>query len=516
MSPGGFGQPSGGYGQAGGQSQPPGGYGQPPAGFGSPAGGYSQGGYGQPPGGYGQPPGGYGQPPGGYGQPPGGYGQPPGGFGPPADYVQQGGQPPRRSRARGFITYVIVAALFAGVGAGAVFALDRNGSTPAAQSTPGSTGPSFSPFRDGFGPSPGSSPDSGLSRAQTKIVNAIQPALVDISSNLGYEGGAAAATGMIISSSGLVLTNNHVIEDTTKLTAKLVDPPHTTFAAKWLGYDKTDDVALIQLENAHGLKTVPFGNSAAIRVGDSVIAMGNAEGDGGAPPVTGTITALNQTIKASDEGASTETLRDMLETNAPIVPGDSGGPLTDSAGRVIGMDTAASSGGLGQSAASEGFAIPIDRALAIARQIAAGKGSSSIQIGATGFMGVLVPSSSNSSSPKTQQAQQMATDEKYGQVPTATQNCLPNDENAGVPRSIAPASAGTLILGDLCGTPAATAHITAGDVITAVDGRTVTTPTSLTAIMGSYRPGDTVRVTWVDTSGQQRVSSLDLTQKPPE
>src|SRR5215831_18678331 len=221
------GQPSGGFGRPGGGFGQPG-YGQPapgqPApgqpGYGQPApgqpGGYARGEYGQPggyaQGGYGQP--GYGQPgsytaPGGYS--PGGYG-PPGSYGHPSDYIEQ--QPRGGGKARGFLVYLVVAALAAGVGAGAVAALDH--SSPAAQNSPNSAplnpGPGNGlPNNGGFGPGGGSNSGSGVSNSQEQaIASAVEPGVVDIQSNLQYVGGTAEATGMVISRSGLVLTNNHV------------------------------------------------------------------------------------------------------------------------------------------------------------------------------------------------------------------------------------------------------------------------------------------------------------------
>src|ERR1700689_4988427 len=379
--------------QPGGQGQP--GQGQPgqgqPGGFAQPdqatqQGGYGQAGYGQQ-GGYGQPgsgqQGGYGQQggQGGYGQPPyGGYGPPPGGYGPPADYIEQ---QPRRSRAKGFVGYLVVAALAAGIGAAAVATLDH-GSTPAAQGTPNVTNPnnnSGNGFNPGSGFNPGGSSGSGnansgvTSDQEQKVENAVEPGVVDISSSLNYVGGTAQATGMVISKNGLVLTNNHVIDDTTGLTATLVSSGKK-YSAKWLGYDKTDDVSVIQLVGASGLTTVPRGNSASVKVNTQVVAIGNAEGAGGKPAVVaGDITNLDQTITASDDLGGSETLHDMLQTNADIVEGDSGGPLSTVNGKVIGMDTAASTASVG-SQTTTGFAIPIDRALNIAHQIVDGKASS--------------------------------------------------------------------------------------------------------------------------------------------
>jgi S1-C subfamily serine protease len=549
--PGGYGAPQGypSYGQPG-SYEAPGGPGQPGAGppgsYGAPGGypaygqpeagqpGYGQPGYGQP--GYGQP--GYGQPgygQGGAGQPeagqpgygaPGGYpGYGQGGYGHPADYIEQ--QPRGGGKARGFLVYLVVAALAAGVGAGAVAALDH--SSPASQNSPSSGAPlnpgnnpgnGFNPNSGGFGPGSGSNSGSGVSNSQEQaIANAVEPGVVDIQSSLQYVGGTAEATGMVISSNGLVLTNNHVIVDTTGLTATLVSNGHK-FTARWLGYDKTDDVSVIQLQDASGLRTVPLGDSSTVKQGDPVVAIGNAEGVGGSPTVvTGTITQLNQTITASDDLGGSETLHGMLQTNANIQEGDSGGPLVNASGKVIGMDTAASSGSFGnQGGSTVGFAIPINRALSIAHQIINGQSSATVKIGASGFIGVLVPSQKASTlgNPQQQQRQQQSQQASGSRLGSpGGQQCLANDQNAGVPQTIAPVSSGTLILGSLCATPAALAGLTAGAVITAVDGHAVTSPNSLSAILQGYRPGVMVSVTWVDTSGGHHVSQMDLLQDPP-
>jgi S1-C subfamily serine protease len=342
--------------------------------------------------------------------------------------------------------------------------------------------------------------------------------VVDIQSNLQYVGGTAEATGMVISSNGLVLTNNHVIVDTTGLTATLVSTGQK-FTARWLGYDKTDDVSVIKLEGASGLRTVPLGNSGAVKLGDPVVAIGNAEGVGGKPTVvTGTITQLNQTITASDDLGGSETLHGMLETNADIVEGDSGGPLANTAGKVIGMDTAAASGSFGNQSPDVGFAIPINKALSIAHQIINGQSSSTIKIGASGFIGVDVAPGSAGAATSPQQQQQLQEQSlgNGGFGGSGGQSCLANSQNAGVPQNIASVSSGTLVLGVLCGTPADTAGITAGDVITAVGGRAVSSPDSLTTILSGYRPGDTVSITWVDVSGQPHTSQVHLIQAPPQ
>jgi S1-C subfamily serine protease len=474
--------------------------------------GYGQPGYGQP--GYGQP--GYGQP--GYGQPGyshtsaygyGGYGQAGSGYGP-----YQGAQRARRRRT--FLTYLTVAVVAAAVGAGITgYAVGHQASVPAANGS-SNTG-------NGSGPVQGSGNPgtySGLSSATVRrVVDSVKPALVDISSNLAYQGSQAAATGMIISSDGLVLTNNHVINGTTQLYATVLGSGHR-YAAKWLGYDSTDDVAVIKLIGAHNLPTVPLGNSSAVKIGDHVIAIGNAYGEERNPAYVGTITALNRTIKASDAGAATkEILHGMLQTDAGIVQGDSGGPLVDSDGHVIGMDTAAASGSLGSTSESEGFAIPINHALRIAHEIIKGQASATVQVGSTGFMGVLVPAGNASqvSNPRQQQQRQISEDENVpgGSVPPATRACLPTDLTAGVPAKVAPVKAGALIIGELCGTPADKAGIIAGDVITAVGSDKVTSPSQLTTVMHNFKPGQAVKVTWVDVDGHAHVSTLILILAPP-
>ncbi|HEX9066999.1 MAG TPA: trypsin-like peptidase domain-containing protein [Streptosporangiaceae bacterium] len=468
---------------------------------------------GGPPG-YGQP--GYGQP--GYGL--GGYGQP---YGQGGYYPQPG---TRSRRRRTLLTYITVAVVAAAAGAGLTgYALHSSSSSSSASGPPsggGPTGPGNGGALPGTGlPGSGTGTGSAGVSASTKraVVSAVKPGLVDISSNLGYQGSQAAATGMVISSNGLVLTNNHVITDTTQLYAKVL-ATGKRYPAKWLGYDATDDVAVIKLVGATNLRTVPLGNSGTVKLGDRVIAIGNAYGAGTFPAVAGTITGLNRTITASDSGAATkETLHGMFQTNAGIVQGDSGGPLATTAGKVIGMDTAAATGSFGSTTQSVGFAIPINKALAIARQIIAGKSSARVQIGSTGFMGVLVPAgaASQASSPQQQRSRQLKQDQGTSGFPVqpSQPSCLPNQQSAGVPSKVAPVSSGALIIGELCGTPADKAGIVAGDVITSVGGRTISSPKQLTSVMLGFRPGNSVKVTWVDVSGGTHTQLLDLVQAPP-
>ena len=186
--------------------------------------------------------------------------------------------------------------------------------------------------------------------------------VVVIETNLAYQGAQAAGTGMVLTSSGEVLTNNHVIRGATAI--KIVVPSTgRSYNAEVVGYDASDDVAVLQASDAANLKTISLGDSSSVDAGDSVQAIGNAGGTGRFTAASGTVTALNRSITVGDDQGGSESLRGMIQTNAPIRPGDSGGPLFNSSGQVIGMDTAASTGNDIAQTATEGYAIPIDRAL---------------------------------------------------------------------------------------------------------------------------------------------------------
>ncbi len=401
-----------------------------------------------------------------------------GGYG---GYGGQGGQggwgeePPghgKRRRRRLAMT-ASVAAVGLAVGAGAVYAMEG---TSIAAMTSAST---------------------ALSTSQ--IASRVDPGLVDIVSTLGYQSAEAAGTGMVVTSSGEVLTNNHVIDGATSI--KVTDIGNgRTYTATVVGYNKTDDVAVLQLQGASGLSTASFGNSSDVTAGDKVVALGNAGGKGGTPSVAaGRVTALNQAITASDEGSgNSENLTGMIETNANIQPGDSGGSLVNAEGQIIGMDTAASSSSemsspfgsspSGQSSSSssaqsqtQAFAIPINRALSIASEIEAGSASSTVHIGATGFLGVEVGSSGNSFMPGGEQD-----------------------------------SSGVTVAGTLPGSPAAQAGLSEGDVIDSINGHAVSSSSDIQSAIGQDHPGDKVSVAWTDQSGQTNTSTMTLANGPAD
>jgi len=479
-----------GYGQGG---YPPPGY--PPPGYGQP--GYGQPGYGQP--GYGQP--GYGQP--GYGQP--GYGQPGYGQYPWSGYGTP--PPPPRSGFGRTLAYVAVAVLAAAAGAGAAVALNHSGTPSSSANSPlNGNGSQSNPFGNanpfpssgsGSGNSGGSGGSGGTNTGggslnASALAAQVDPGIVDIDSNLKYSQATAQGTGMVISSSGLVLTNNHVIDEAVSVSATIVTSGKT-YTAKVLGYDSTDDVALLQLEGASNLKTVTLSNSSKAKVGQAVLALGNAGGRGGLPSTAqGTIQALNQSIEASDSGAgTTEKLHGMIETNAPIEQGDSGGPLVNGSGQVVGMDTAAnssSSGFGGYSPATTGFAIPINTAISIADNINAGKASSTVHIGLAGFMGVNVADASSPS------------------------ECTSGGDGfGGVGGSSSPVSSGALICQVYPNSPATSAGLASGDVITSVNGTRISSANGLTNETASSHAGDQFAITYVDQYGAKHSTTVTLT-----
>jgi S1-C subfamily serine protease len=321
----------------------------------------------------------------------------------------------------------------------------------------------------------------------SQIAAQTDPGLVDIVTTLGLQGGEAAGTGQVLTPSGLVLTNNHVIEGSTSIRVTDIGNGHT-YPAKVVGYDQHKDIAVIQLEGASGLQTVKFGNSSSAAVGQKVVALGNALGKGGTPAVAvGHITGLGASITASDASAGTsEHLSGLIHHDAPIQPGDSGGPLVNTAGQVIGIDTAAS-GSTGfqfqsgqTSGQTQAFAIPINEALGIASQIEAGDSSSTVHIGPTGLLGVEVMTASNAAA---------------------------NGIQAG---------SGAVVAGVVSGTPAAQAGLAEGDVITSAGGQRVTSPSALQSALEQHHPGDRVTIGWTDQAGQAHTATVTLINGPAD
>jgi S1-C subfamily serine protease len=455
----------------------------------------------------------------GYGQPPSGGGGGYGGYGYTSPLPPM--PPPRPPRRRaGLLSHLLVALLAGALGAGLVVALGNPASNSSAAPSGGAATPV--PLPSNAVPQPGSGGNAGTGTGSgsgvSGVVSKVEPGIVIINTTLQYNSEQAAGTGMVINPDGLVLTNNHVIESSTKITATVVSTGRT-YPAKVIGYDVTGDIALIQLQDASGLHTVPLGNSSGLRVNDSVVAMGNAQGQSMIVPAPGQVTGLNKTITASDQGGvvSSETLHGMIQTNADIVSGDSGGPLANASGQVIGMDTAGNDVRFPDQQSAAGFAIPINTALAVAHQIAAGQASSTISIGYPPFIGIYI-GQGTSSSPQAQAQQQENGNGGFGGGfggSSGGNSCVTSNSNLGVPSTIAPVSSGTLIIGVICSSPAASAGLTPGSVITSVNGQAIGSPSSLTGTVGKYHPGDTISVTWVSPAGQHHTTNLTLQPGPP-
>jgi S1-C subfamily serine protease len=309
------------------------------------------------------------------------------------------------------------------------------------------------------------------------IAAKVAPALVNINTTYSYARGAGAGTGIVISPDGEVLTNNHVIDGATRITATDVGNGKT-YAVTVVGYDPGHDVAVLQLQGASGLATATLGNSSQVSVGDRIVGLGNAGGAGGTPSTAGgVVTGLNESITAGDMlGGKSERLSGLIETNAAVEPGDSGGPLVDGKGHVIGMITAgAASVGLGlglglQPSTARALAVPINVTEQIASQITSGRESATAHIGPTAFLGVSVAASGVS---------------------------------------------GLRVAGVVSGEAAEKAGLSVGDTITAVDGHAISSSSELSRSMLRHHPGDTIELNWSNSSGQSRAASVRLGSGPP-
>ena len=351
--------------------------------------------------------------------------------------------------------------------------MSGSGSQALLPTTPGN-GSGGSGSGGGLFPNGGNSggSSSGGTSTSVTLANAKQKkGVVTIVSTLRFQNAQSAGTGMIISSDGEILTNNHVVNGATSI-AVTVASTGKSYRADVVGTAPTEDVAVLQLRNASDLTTAQLGQSDTVKVGDAVVGVGNAGGTGTLRASSGKVIALNQTITASDGGSGSdiERLNGLIEVNAPIISGDSGGPLYDSSGDVVGMDTAASA----NPTVTQAYAIPIKSALTIADQIESGNESSTIHIGLPAFLGVGV-----------------ATD-ATGSI-----------DGAGVSSL-------------LDGGPAAAAGITDGSVITRVGDTRVHSGTALKTALSAHQPGDKVTITWTDPAGTSHTATVTLATGPAD
>jgi S1-C subfamily serine protease len=297
--------------------------------------------------------------------------------------------------------------------------------------------------------------------------------VVVVHTKLAFVGSGASGTGIVVSASGLVLTNNHVIRGAS--TVRVTDPSDgLTFPASVLGYSVAKDVALLQLKNPRRLAPARLGNSSTARIGQLVRAVGNAGGTGSLTVVNGRVTGLKQAITVNDGEGNESRLVGLIETSAPLEPGDSGGPLLAN-GRVIGVDAAAS-GTTGFNDAPDGFAIPINVAVSVARQIESGRRSSTVHVGPTAFLGVLL-------------------------------------EQPDYPGG----AEGAIVSRVFSGSAAERAGIQDGDVITAAGGRTIVSAAGLRRVMFQAVPGKPLRLSWTDSQqGNTRTVVVRPAAGPPQ
>jgi S1-C subfamily serine protease len=352
-----------------------------------------------------------------------------------------------------------------GAGGGTAWALTSSTLThPSTASLPAGTNPG--------GDAPiTTAPSNGGTAASSAAIAKVDAATVDINATTAGGTGQVAGTGMIITSSGEVLTNNHVIDNVINITAQ-INGAGTVYKATVVGYDPTDDIALLQLQGASNLPTVPLGNSSQVSIGDQLTVIGNARGAGGTPAVvSGVVSQLDQQITASDESGDTENLTGMLQVQANIQPGDSGGPEINASGQVVGMTTAGSQSNVpsGQEASTTtGFAIPINKAMQIVSEIRSG-GGPNIHIGNAALLGIQVA--------------------------------------AGGTR-------GAVVAGVVANTPAASSGIAASDIIVKINNQTITSASDLHKAIQGYSNGQSLVFTWLDPAGVSHSATITLGLAP--
>ena len=388
---------------------------------------------------------------------------------------------PKKRRAPWIpITVATVAVLcIGGLGTATVAELTANNSTTA--SSPSTTSPNGNGSTSPFGGNGNRFGNGGLQGGQsigqqapageapaTAATAAQEVGVVTIDTILAYDDSErAAGTGMILTSNGYILTNNHVVEGSTSITVT-VESTGQKYTATVVGTDTTADVAVLKLTGASGLHSVTFASAEKVVAGQSVYSVGNAEGTGKLVTAVGTVGAVNQSLTiGSDASDTSEHLTGLIQLNSDVVSGDSGGPLFDKSGKVIGMVTAASSG----SATVTGYAINIAQVLKVADAIESGTSSSEIVLGYPAFAGINIASTPN------------ATD--------------------GVP-----------VASTFPGMPAAKAGITAGDTITSVNGVAMSSATQLSAAIQAHKVGDTVTITWVTAAGVSQSAAVTLVAGP--
>jgi putative serine protease PepD len=303
------------------------------------------------------------------------------------------------------------------------------------------------------------------------IAAKILPSVVSI--EVKTSGGGDTGSGIVLSKTGYVMTNNHVIAAVrTGGTLSVVLPNKTKVSARIVGHpDPVDDIAIIKVSGNHALTPALLGNSDDMAVGDPVIAVGSPLGLVGTV-TSGIVSALNRPVEAGGEQGVQEDVIDAIQTDAAINPGNSGGPLVNSAGAVVGVNSAIASlstdqvGDQQSGSIGLGFAIPINEAKRIAGQIIMQGYSTHAIIGVS-----LDPAFSGSGA-----------------------------------RIMPPPTGGPAVT---AGGPAAKAGIRSGDVIVAVNGQKVTTADELIVAIRSHAPGQRLTLTFA-RDGQNKTVTVVL------
>lgn len=285
-------------------------------------------------------------------------------------------------------------------------------------------------------------------------------------------GGLGSGTGMVISADGYAVTNYHVVEGSTAVQVSVSDTGET-YTATVVGHDAAVDIAVLKLENAKDLDYIEF-DTATPKKGESVSIVGNAGGQGYLTRLQGAITATNQDITATIDGEGNEELTGLIETDADVVQGYSGGPMYNSAGKVIGVIVAAAT--TGRQGDTDGYAIPAKDVMKIVQQIKTGKSKGTTKVGANAALGVTVTSENEDGTPLTHE--------------------------------------GANVVQVNRGSAAETAGIKNGDIITAVNGKSVKSASDLSRLVKTFSIGDTVEVTYIDSSGKEKTAKATLGESP--
>ena len=313
------------------------------------------------------------------------------------------------------------------------------------------------------------------------VIDEVLPAVVNIrASTVQFDplgnpdevGGQGS--GVVIASEGIILTNNHVVSGATEVDVIFNDEEIGRLEGTVLGTFPERDIAVVQVDSEDPLPSVEIGDSGSLRLGDDVIAIGFPLGLGGPTVTKGIVSAVDRNIELGSEGVGNEPaeLEGLLQTDAAINPGNSGGALIDTAGQLVGINTAAARAG---SAENIGFAIPIDAAIPVAEEILAEPPEQ------RAWLGISVQSVASSAV-----AQQLGLD---------------------------PDARGAFVGGVFPGSPAEEAGMEQGDLIIDVGGEEVDSGDALTEALTRFDPGEIVDVV-VIRDGEEEAFEVELGQRP--